>query len=135
MAEPAAVCGRGTVVQHEGARAPAWDSHRAVVPFDHAGNMLDYPAWWMDMTWRVLEPFDARMSVVSVERGRSAARFVLEDERGMRYPLFMADMLDLVRTWSVDAGRTPELRWAPVKRGQNYGLRAISTPAGDEEGE
>jgi hypothetical protein len=100
-----------------------WDSAHPVVPFDDAGNLLDYPEAWRGLQWRLLEPFEASLTVLGVERGRSAARFVLGDDDGYRYPLFMTDMLTLLTSYGVEGGgRTPRLCWGATKRGTNYGI-------------
>jgi len=85
--------------------------------------MLDYPGWRHEQSWRLLEPFDASMTVLNVERGRSAARFWLVDDGGFRYPMFLTDMLTLLLNYGVMAGgRTPRICWGATKRGANYGI-------------
>lgn len=102
----------------------SWDSANPIVPFDEYGNMLDYPAY--DSVMRPVQPFDARMTLVGAERGRSAARFLWQDEQGRRWPMFLTDMLDLIQRGEILEGSTRVERWTVRKRGMNYGLALMS---------
>ena len=98
------------------------------VPFCHKAHddsweMLSYPEEYLHgFEWRDLEPFTGQMAITSIERGRSAARFVLVDVVTLiKYPMFMVSMLDLLHKNTVTCGRVYTL-WEPCKRGANYGL-------------
>lgn len=107
------------------------------VPYDDNGNMRHYPESWNGgLVWKDNDQFFARMKVVGMERGRSAARFIVEDtSTGKRYPLFMKDMLEMIQ------GQEFLGTWSARKRGQNYGIHRdrmnvvdVLAHAGDEEG-
>lgn len=86
-------------------------------------EMLSYPEEYRDgFEWRELGEFDAQMAVTSIERGRSAARFILVDVVTLiKYPMFMVSMLDLLHKNVVTCGRV-YTTWEPCKKGANYGL-------------
>ncbi len=97
-------------------------------PFDQDGNMIPYPEQWRRPTMRAVEPFAAEMRVVGYERGRSAARFELQDvETGVTYPLFLSDLLPILQG---PTQADPELRirgtWEVSKRGANYGIKRVA---------
>lgn len=75
--------------------------------------------------WRDNEPFEATMTFTGVTRGRSAARFILEDENGVHYEMFMSDALNLIQTSTLKKGAVPGT-WAFSKKGQNYGLVRVT---------
>lgn len=103
------------------------------VPYDADGDLLHYVEEWRShlpdqVRWRPNDPFDAVLQFEGGERGRSAAVFRWRDvDTGVRYPMFMTDLTDLLREATLTAGRTTRLRWAVRKRGQNYGL-ALAAP-------
>lgn len=91
--------------------------------------MLPFPHLWSSaiVEMRPNAPFRATLEVVSIERGRSAARFVLRDTTtGTEYPMFMVDVLDMMRAGIRKGGRITGL-WQAGKRGANYGLRLLSS--------
>lgn len=98
-----------------------WDAENPIVPFDKQGNMMDYADYRL-AEWKLVLPFQASMRVVDMERGRSAARFILQSTTGIRYPVFMTDMLDIMMKEEIKYGYIPRATWKAVKRGQNYGL-------------
>lgn len=103
-------------------------------PFE-GGSLLAYPETrlvrrpdglgydHLDPEMREAEPFYARLRLVDFERGRSAARFVWEDEDRNSFPMFLVDMLATVQSCELIDGQTEMVRWAVVKRGGNYGIR------------
>lgn len=126
---------------------PKTDGHWDV-PVDRSGNMTSYPQGWTEETgeiqkrticrggadieidWPVRRQVEApfvpfpprqmRMRVIDVERGRSAARFTLQDvATGKTYPMFMVDILDMIKDIEFNGV------WASQKRGQNYGIARI----------
>lgn len=98
------------------------------VPYDpRTGNMETYPrsatSWQPGSEWRPNAPFEAALRVVGTERGQSAARFILEDTTtGVRYPLFMTELLAIIQNATIDHGVITG-RWIGCKRGANYGIR------------
>ncbi|BCJ75061.1 hypothetical protein CS0771_46050 [Catellatospora sp. IY07-71] len=106
-------------------------------PVDEQGNLEHYPS--RIHTWGKVErdlgqlwsegnePFAATLSLVSGNRGRSAAYFVWRDEAGRTYPMFMTDLVDVLMCKLVDRGAVSGL-WQVRKRGQNYGLALATAP-------
>lgn len=74
--------------------------------------------------WRDNYEFYATMEFISMERGRSAAFFHLQDEDGHRYTMFMTDILDVLKRCKIEDG-IAEGRWTFVKRGNNFGVRLV----------
>ncbi|WP_329405481.1 hypothetical protein OG563_26835 [Nocardia vinacea] len=96
----------------------------AEVPYSTVtGDMEAYPGRHSE--WRPNTPFAATMHIVDMHRGRSAARFVAEDENGTEYPMFMSELLAIVQKHTIVEG-TVQGRWIGCKRGENYGIRLIS---------
>jgi hypothetical protein len=101
------------------------------VPFGEDGALLHWAdprpgAWAYDQAaaWRDPEPFHAELTILDTMRGRSAAYFRLKDDLARCWPMFMAEVLDLIRTAVITEG-TVKGYWIPCKRGQNYGLRYL----------
>lgn len=90
-----------------------------------AGDLLPYPYPFLAIDWRENTPFYAKMTIADYERGRSAARFNVKDEVGHIYPIFLSDMVDIIKTVGVGAGGVISGNWIGVKKGRNYGLKLI----------
>lgn len=75
--------------------------------------------------WRPNVAFNAVMTINSFSRGRSAANFNLVDANGIKYTMFMTDMLDLLQGTCLTMGTTECLEWCFCKRGQNYGIKLV----------
>ena len=95
------------------------------VPYDERG-LLAYGraftgAVLPDKYWRDNSVWLGTMTIMSFGRGRSSATFILTDNRGLRYDMFMKDMLYLIQNADIDRGVVTG-KWTVVKRGQNYGL-------------
>lgn len=110
-----------------------------IAPYDRLGNLMHFPAkqWHYDRAspeanasgfvilppeWRENTPFQAKLTLVSHNRGRSAAYFIWKDEEEHTFPMFMTDLGVLLSTSSVSQGETALERWNIKKRGQNYGV-------------
>lgn len=107
---------------------PPWDASNPVAPFDSAGDLVDWPARYREYDWRPVEPFPAVMRLVGSSRGRSSATFEWEDDKGQTWPMFMTDMVDLIRRGEISEGTATGV-WTVRKRGTNYGL-ALAPEAG-----
>jgi hypothetical protein len=92
-------------------------------PYDEKGNLLEYPTEWIKggVTWKKIAPFKTTLWIEGMERGRSAARFIWKDEKGHAYPMFMRDMLDVVKTATILSGGVSDT-WVVRKSGSNYGV-------------
>jgi hypothetical protein len=96
-------------------------------PFNGSGNLLGFAGHGSYVhEWRDNQPFSATMTFTDLSRGRSSIKFYLEDEHGHRYEMFAKDLLDLVRTSSVDEGKVTG-DWIIIKRGRNYGVKLVSS--------
>lgn len=84
------------------------------VPFStRYQTMQSYPDYPIEM--RELPPFEATLRIVGMQRGQSV---VVEDTATrIRYPLFLADMLEILDGVEITG------KWKPCKRGTNYGIR------------
>jgi len=103
-------------------RTPAWNPNEPQVPFDVHGNMQHYGGYATH--FKVMYPFTASLKMEKMSRGRSAAFFyVIDEQTGKSYPMFMADLFYIIENHSIVQGVTPVLEWVPSKRGQNYGIK------------
>lgn len=72
--------------------------------------------------WRDNVPFEATLTIDSMRSGYSAKYTIWKDEHGHTYPMFVADIVDLVRDSVIQNG-TVKGKWIVRKRGQNYGVK------------
>lgn len=94
------------------------------IPFDENGNMREYPNHYGDTFWRDNDPFHADMQVIGYERGRSAVRVILKDSTERKWPMFISDLVDLIKTSDILDGKVSG-QWVGTKKGQNYGIKRI----------
>jgi hypothetical protein len=112
-------------------------------PYDRVGNLQhfpqDEPVWddtcgrqpdgsWkapprIPPDWRPNTPFLATLTLEGMIRGRSAAYFDWHDEDGRSYPMFLTDLVDLMKSAHVVQCGVVTAWWMAAKRGQNYGIR------------
>lgn len=115
---------------------PTWNPRRPQVPVDANGNWLAYPDW-KHTGWEPVRPFYARMTIDGMETGRSAKRVILKDEKGRKYPMFVADLVKGIQkgTFEVhttlDGSGIIEAWWTASKRGANYGIQATNDTTDD----
>lgn len=108
-----------------------------MIPLEDDGSLINwtsakYPdppdGKWRDKKfhrsgeWVENGEFDDVLKVVNIERGRSAAHFILEDGEKRKYVMFITDMLDAIQRAEIYQG-TLAGTWTFCKRGQNYGIR------------
>lgn len=81
------------------------------------------------------DPWTGTLRLDDFYRGRSASRFIwyadgdpVDNRR--TYPMFMVDMLYLLKADGVSRGGLVHGRWDVAKRGANFGIRLI---AGEQE--
>ena len=96
-------------------------------PYDNDGNLLSYVSRYYDRGYQapIMQPnipFKAVMTLDGIQRGQSSALFILKNEQGRKFPMFMSQMADLLQRAGMAGGKTDELTWHVVKRGQNYSL-------------
>lgn len=98
------------------------------VPFDEHGVLMHYAraegSYYHAHEWREPEPVVMTLAAHELSRGRSAAYFLWIDEHFREWPVFMKEMLDIVRTATIVNG-TVRGAWIPCKRGSNYGLKYL----------
>lgn len=97
-----------------------------VIRAPFAGNsLLHYPITHQITEWREVDEFDAALTLMGMERGRSAAYFIWqEDYTHNSFPMFLVDMADLLKRDTVSFG-TVLTTWKIMKRGQNYGIAKV----------
>lgn len=91
------------------------------------GVLVDPDNPWCCRTtvWLPNDPFHATLQISHMNRGRSA-KYVTwmspqaDDDR--TYPMFIADLLDLIQNADRIERGMLSARWMVRKRGQNYGL-------------
>lgn len=94
----------------------------AQAPFDTEDNLLSYPEG--DVRWYDNHEFEATVRIESFERGRSARFIAVNAATGKSYPIFMVDMLDVMKRKEIIRG-TVSGTWFFRKRGSNYGLGLV----------
>ena len=73
--------------------------------------------------WKENFTFKASLSLVEVNRGRSAVTFIWKDIVTEKYyPMFLKDLVETLLTTHVHLGVTEEREWTFHKRGSNYGI-------------
>ena len=118
------------------------DDHKGYAPFDDVLGLLhhEFESYGRTVTWEPMA--DSLYMTLSLEgcvRGRSAAYFLFVDElTGKKYPMFLTDMEHLIKNFTPNVDVKPGVhihkpgvfqgRWQVRKRGQNYGIRLVSTP-------
>lgn len=89
-------------------------------PVDSGGNMIEYPDYHnKPAAWVDIKEFEATMTFVRYEKGRSSLRFILEDENGKKWSMMAQCIDDFV--FRANSG-TISGKWVMCKRGANYGL-------------
>lgn len=103
----------------------------AQAPYDKNGNLLGYVGYNGAADWWPNEPFIRTLTYNGFSRGMSSAKIHWLDEQGHGYPMFLADLDDVLSNWqvaglqSVDHGTDAlaiSAQWIVRKRGQNYGI-------------
>lgn len=91
-------------------------------PFTYISSGYQYPDPLNNgSSWKYNIPFPANLRLTDMERGRSAAHFIWEDEQGHAFIMFMTDLLDLIQNFTIENGVVSGM-WGFVKRGQNFGV-------------
>lgn len=107
-----------------------WDYSEAVRVEE--GHGWKVPPREVGAEWRRNDPFTATLWLVETRRGRSAAYFIWRAGDGREYPMFISDMLQLVKSGvTIRPGGAVSTRWVVTKRGSNYGIRHAGTEEAD----
>jgi len=90
------------------------------------GNLVDYPENRYDEEYEWIEnhEFEAILTIDTYHRGRSSVKFILKDDSGTCYEMFVTDMLNLVKTAKIENGKVHG-KWTFCKRGANYGIKMV----------
>jgi hypothetical protein len=91
------------------------------IPFYKAGGLAQEASEGNSAyDWRDNFEFDATLVLTGFERGRmSVIRAVFADDKGTKYPMFIADLAELLTESGVVGGKV-QARWTFVKRGKGY---------------
>ncbi len=88
------------------------------VPWDEYGNLLRTP--WVpegEVVWKVAKPFTARLRLAEFVRGRSASYVTWLNENDKFHPMYLADLVETLRTLPVERGGYVTAEWIPHQRG------------------
>jgi len=90
--------------------------------YDYANKVYIRTGVDYSIDWRPNDPFFAELTILHLERGRSAARFWFEDEATHTlYPFFGQTLVDMLRESDMIKGKVKGT-WIVVKKGANYGI-------------
>ena len=90
------------------------------------GSLWHYPAFdEAQVEWIDNHEFEADLKLVNMQRGRSAAYFLLEAEDKRLFPMFMVDFYNLCVEFGIQGGAPLTRRWTFAKRGTNFGIMAV----------
>lgn len=111
------------------------------IPFDEKGRFLDFVRIrngepYKGIVWQDNFEFAGPVKVVGMERGRSAARYVIEVtpfvapdplivDGPVRAIMFMTDFLAAIQKKGALPGGLIPGTFTFVKRGQNYGVKLV----------
>lgn len=111
-------------------------------PYDQRGNLMHYPEHGhrrepetgtyvpVPPEWRPISTFTATLTLTGRRRGRSAAYFMWSDQDGHDWPMFMADLDDLISSATIVKGVVTGI-WTVGKRGANFGVRYVQEAPGE----
>lgn len=74
-----------------------------------------------NVDWKPNKIFSAKLTFSYVVRRRST-KYVLTDKKGREYPMFSADMIDVLMNAWINKGSVDGY-WSYIKRGSFYGVR------------
>lgn len=104
---------------------PAKTNSLTKAPYDENGSLLHWVGYSHDI-WHPNDPFHATLQVVSMRSGYSAKYLILQspnnDSDRRTYPMFVADLVDVVAATPLIRNGIIQARWIVRKRGQNYGI-------------
>ena len=92
------------------------------IPFDNAGNQLDYEGWGCAEMRDNFE-FEDTLTFQSYGRGRSSVTFTFKRVNGQTVSMFVSDFSDIVN--KMNHGHVTG-RFTFVKKGQNYGCKMVA---------
>lgn len=96
-------------------------------PYDSRGNLMHYADPWHGgnyghpIDWRPNEPMELWLTINHVRSGRSAKYTVWVAPNGTEYPMFISDLIEMLREVTMTSGVIRAM-FRVRKRGQNFGL-------------
>jgi hypothetical protein len=102
------------------------------VPYSRHGNLLHYARAENDsyrylnesnVDWRENEPFVTELELDRSVSGRSAKYVIWHDPEGRQFPMFVVDLVEMIKDGATVSGGKILATWMARKRGQNYGVR------------
>jgi len=103
---------------------PAKTNALKKAPYTKYGSLLHWVGSTHDI-WYPNDPFHAALQVVGMKSGYSAKYLVLRtpnSDDNREFPMFVADLVDVVATLPRIENGILVGRWQVRKRGQNYGV-------------
>jgi len=89
------------------------------IPFNDKGQMHYPEIWHGEIKWLDNYKFKGLIKLIGMERGRSAAYFIVEDSNGKQYTMFCTDILGMLLMKEIKFDGIFEF----CKRGMNYGVK------------
>lgn len=123
------VIGTGERLEREQIWETVQEASRPDAPWGKIERQIrtDWKAIHIGPEWRMNQPWRASLQLDTVQSGRSAKYVIWRpvnlplDRR--TFPMFVTDLLDVIKTGEIQPGGIVSARWMVAKRGQNYGLR------------
>jgi len=92
------------------------------VPYNEAGDLMkSVHRWAVPEEWRDNTPFLAKLKLDGW-LAPSAVRFK-DVDTGLCYPMFLTELVELIKVSEISEGVTHKMHWMVVKKYQDYGIR------------
>ena len=89
------------------------------------GDMVEHAGQWSNtVNWKDNYEFDATLQIVDAVSGRSSSGWYVRDENGVRYYMFMSEMLKVFREKTIEKGFVRG-RWTFRKQGPVASLKLV----------
>jgi hypothetical protein len=76
--------------------------------------------------WKDKFEWEGVLTLEGMTRGRSAARFIWRDYKDRKFEMFMADMVELVKSGACIENGCCGAKWTFTKKGANYGIKVVA---------
>lgn len=107
---------------------PKQSKKNLLIPFDSTtGNMISYPEYTRTgPTWKENCTFAGYLKFDGFTKGRSSVlAWLVSEEGGIRYPMFISEFEKVVRTKLMNDGCVKG-EWTFCKRGANYSIALVA---------
>jgi len=99
------------------------------VPLSQDGHLFSYVDGYVSnnnsIIWVDNFVLTSTLKIYDYGRGRSAVHFLVEDNTGRKYNMFLTDMFHAITHFKIEGSVIMHDRWTICKRGANYGIEAI----------